>query len=86
MISFTVSKDQNTAVLTIDGRAVRLRARRGNSHYIYHCAGCELYKRRDNSGISACEAMTRQFGVPLVTFCTPAERADGRSVIWKEGP
>lgn len=82
MISFAVSKDQNTAVLTIDGRAVRLRAWHGNSL----CTCCELYRRLDNSGISACEAVIRQSGVPLVTFCTPDERADGRSVIWEEAP
>ena len=82
MISFTVSKDQTTAVLTIDGRAVRLRTRRGN----LCCPGCELFKRQDNSGISACEALTRQSGALRVTFCTPTDREDGRSVIWEEAP
>ena len=82
MISFAVSKDQDAAVLTIDGCAVRLRAQRGNSL----CTCCELYKRRDNSGISACEALTRQSGALRVTFCTPTDRENGRSVIWEEAP
>ena len=82
MISFAVSKDQDAAVLTIDGCAVRLRARRSNSP----CICCELYKRRDDSGITACEAVTRQYGALRVTFCMSAERSDGSTVIWEEAP
>lgn len=82
MISFAVSKDQDAAVLTIDGCAVRLRTRRGN----LCCPGCELFKRQDNSGISACEALTRQSGALRVTFCMPTERSDGSTVIWEEAP
>ena len=81
MISFTVSKDQNAAVLTADGCAVRLRADNGRS-----CRGCVLNKPHDAPGIYACEALNRQTGAYPVTFCTPAERADGRTVIWKEAP
>ena len=78
MISFTVSKDRNAAVLDFNGRVTRLHAVRSRL-----CGNCELRRQTDGCGVPACWLLYWT-GLGNSRSCT--DRHDGRSISWKKIP
>lgn len=80
--SFTVSKDQMSAVLTLDGRAIRLKAvlpRRGAT-----CSVCDLQKLSRGTYIR-CAAL-HEAGANS-SQCVESHRRNAalpRQIVWKE--
>lgn len=78
MISFTVSKDRNTAVLDFDGRVTRLHAVKSKL-----CTGCELRRQTDGHGITACRLLyLAAHEAPLLCI----DRPDRKFISWKKIP
>ena len=78
MISFTVSKDRNTAVLDLNGRVTRLHAVKSRL-----CADCELRRQTDGCGVPACHLLYQATPkTPL--FCTG--RPGCKDISWKKIP
>ena len=78
MISFTVSKDQNTALLSFNGRVTRLHAVKSRL-----CTGCELRRQTDDCGVSACRLL--YLADPKIPpFCM--DRPDREIISWKKIP
>lgn len=80
--SFTVSKDQMSAVLTLDGRAIRLKAvlpRRGGA-----CSACDMQKLSRGTYLR-CAAL-HEAGAGS-SQCIEGHRRNAalpRQIIWKE--
>lgn len=78
MISFTVSKDWNTALLDFNGRVTRLHAARSRL-----CRNCELRRQTDGYGAQACRLL--YLAAPETTlFCM--DRPDRKFISWKKIP
>lgn len=78
MISFTVSKDWNTALLSFNGRITRLHAVRSRL-----CRHCELRRQTDSRGASACLLIHRSDPSSTATCINPFDR---RIISWKKIP